>query len=158
MVYHPDAPLDAVFGALADPTRRAIVRRLAGEPASVSDLARPFAMSLPAVTKHLAVLERAGLVHRWQVGRVRYCRLTPAPMRDAAGFLAPFRALWEHQLDNLAAYLGEPPSPSHPSPETAPWPLPSSPPAPPPPTPSASSAASPRRRSGSSPRGPRRRG
>lgn len=99
--------LDMVFGALADPTRRAIVARLAEGETTVGELARPFPMSLPAVGKHLVVLERARLVERWRDGRVRRVRLAPAPMHDAAAWLAPYRRLWEHQLDRLAAHLGE---------------------------------------------------
>jgi DNA-binding transcriptional ArsR family regulator len=106
MVYS-HATLDAVFGALADPTRRAIVGRLARGDMTVGALAQPFAMSLPAVGKHLTVLERARLVERWRDGRVRRVRLTPAAMRSAANWLEPYRLLWEHQLDRLAAHLGE---------------------------------------------------
>jgi DNA-binding transcriptional ArsR family regulator len=74
---------------------------------TVGALAQPFAMSLPAVGKHLTVLERARLVERWRDGRVRRVRLTPAAMRSAANWLEPYRLLWEHQLDRLAAHLGE---------------------------------------------------
>src|SRR2546429_7869535 len=83
--------LDAVFSALSDPTRRAIVERLADGEASVSDLAAPFDMSLVAVTKHLRVLERAGLLDHRKRGRVRYCRLSPAPPRSADDWLARSR-------------------------------------------------------------------
>jgi DNA-binding transcriptional ArsR family regulator len=100
--------LDAVFSALADPTRRAIVERLARRDASVSELAAPFSMSLPAISKHLGVLEDAGLVFREKQGRTRYCRLVPGPMREAAGWLELYRGFWEERLDSLARYLGEP--------------------------------------------------
>jgi len=106
------AGLDAVFGALADPTRRAILERLAGAPAAdglaVSELAAPFAMSLQAVAKHLAVLERAGLVARERRGRVTRCRLVPAavdPTADAAAWIAAYRHHWEDRFDALDAYL-----------------------------------------------------
>jgi DNA-binding transcriptional ArsR family regulator len=97
--------LDAVFSALADPTRRAIVVRLAEGEASVSELAEPFAVSLPAVTKHLAVLERAGLLEHRKEGRVRRCRLVPAPMRTAEDWLSSYRVFWERRLDSLASHL-----------------------------------------------------
>ena len=97
--------LDAVFSALADPTRRAIVVRLAEREASVSELARPFDMSLPAVTKHLAVLERAGLLERRKQGRVRHCRLVAEPMRAADDWLSTYRGFWERRLDSLADHL-----------------------------------------------------
>ncbi|HEY3934626.1 MAG TPA: metalloregulator ArsR/SmtB family transcription factor [Gemmatimonadales bacterium] len=102
MVYHR---LDAVFSALADPTRRKLVHRLATRERSISELARPFRMSLPAVSKHLRVLERAGLVSRRRDGRQWTCRLTPQPMRAAAGWLDEYRNMWDDQLDRLAAYL-----------------------------------------------------
>jgi DNA-binding transcriptional ArsR family regulator len=98
-------PLDAVFSALADPTRRAIVVRLAAGEASVSELARPFDVSLPAVTKHLAVLERAGLIEHDKRGRVRHCRLVAAPMRLADEWLATYRVFWERRLDSLAEHV-----------------------------------------------------
>jgi DNA-binding transcriptional ArsR family regulator len=100
----PDA-LDAVFSALADPTRRAIVVRLAEGEASVSELAEPFAVSLPAVTKHLAVLERAGLLEHHKEGRVRRCRLVPTPIRNAEDWLSSYRVFWEQRLDSLASHL-----------------------------------------------------
>jgi DNA-binding transcriptional ArsR family regulator len=148
MVYH-QPPLDAVFGALSDPTRRAMLARLASGDTTVSELARPFPMSLPAIGKHLSVLERAHLVERWRDGRVRRVRLEPGALRDAARWLDAYRRLWEHQLDRLAEHLGEPTSHmEHPS-----WPpelpLPAR-------TPSASSGGSPRRPSASSPPGRRR--
>jgi DNA-binding transcriptional ArsR family regulator len=94
-----------VFSALADPTRRAIVARLAEGEASVSELARPFAVSLPAVTKHLAVLERAGLLEHHKEGRVKHCRLVAAPIRDAEGWLRSYREFWEQRLDSLAGHF-----------------------------------------------------
>jgi DNA-binding transcriptional ArsR family regulator len=98
-------PLDAVFGALADPTRRAIVARLAEGPAKVTDLAAPFAMSLPAVSKHLKVLERAGLLARDRQGRVHHCRLDPARFDEAQAWIEQTRAFWEDRLDDLERYL-----------------------------------------------------
>jgi DNA-binding transcriptional ArsR family regulator len=97
--------LDAVFSALADPTRRAIVARLSEGEASVSELAAPFEVSLPAVTKHLAVLERAGLLEHHKRGRVRRCRLVAAPMRVADDWLGTYRVFWERRLDSLAEHL-----------------------------------------------------
>ena len=100
--------LDAIFAALSDPTRRAIVERLAAGEASVSDLAEPFDMSLVAVTKHLRVLEDAGLLHHRKRGRVRYCRLSPAPLRSADDWLARYRVFWHTRLEALAAHLARP--------------------------------------------------
>jgi DNA-binding transcriptional ArsR family regulator len=100
----PD-PLDMVFSALADPTRRAIVVRLAEGDASVSELAAPFDVTLPAVTKHLAVLERAGLLEHHKQGRVRHCRLVAAPMKVADDWLSTYRVFWERRLDSLAEHF-----------------------------------------------------
>ncbi len=98
--------LDRVFSALSDPTRRAIVERLAAAPAlTVSDIARPLPMSLPAVMKHLDVLETAGLVARQKTGRIVTCRLVAAPMEDAMGWLARYQRFWSESLDRLAAAL-----------------------------------------------------
>lgn len=97
--------LDRVFSALADPTRRAIVVRLREGEASVSELAAPFEVSLPAVTKHLAVLERAGLLEHHKQGRVRRCRLVPAPMKIADEWLSSYRVFWETRLDSLTDHL-----------------------------------------------------
>jgi len=97
--------LDRVFGALADPTRRAILARLAQGDASVTDLASPCDMSLPAVVKHLRVLADAGLVASEKSGRVRQCHLDPAPLRTAAEWLEYYRQFWGAQLDNLGSYL-----------------------------------------------------
>ncbi|WP_198369248.1 ArsR/SmtB family transcription factor [Roseomonas rosulenta] len=100
------AGLDRIFGALADPTRRAIVERLAASDAlSVSEIARPLPMSLPAVMKHLDVLEGAGLLARSKAGRTVTCRLTAAPMEDAMGWLARYQRFWSESLDRLAAAL-----------------------------------------------------
>jgi len=102
----PDS-LSAIFGALADPTRRAILRRLSQGDASVSELARPFAMSLPAVSKHLRVLERAGLIRRRRQAQSRPCTLDAAPLQAAAVWVGSYREFWEGSLDRLDAYLTE---------------------------------------------------
>lgn len=107
MVNYSSANLDATFAALADPTRRAILARLAQGDASVSELAEPFAMSLPAISKHLTVLERAGLLIRQKEGRVRRCHLIARPLRDAAVWIAFYQQFWEEQFDALADYLNE---------------------------------------------------
>ncbi len=91
-----------VFGALSDPTRRAIVERLRDGEATVGELAEPFAMSLAAVSKHVKVLERAGLVRQRPEGRLRRCRLAPEPLREADAFLARYRPFWTSSLDALA--------------------------------------------------------
>jgi DNA-binding transcriptional ArsR family regulator len=98
-------PLDAVFGALADPTRRAIVERLAEGEATVTELARPFDVSLPAVSRHLRVLEAAGLLARRKDGRLYHCRLVEDPLRDAIAWIVHYGAFWEEQLDSLEALL-----------------------------------------------------
>lgn len=108
MVKREQRSLDAVFAALADPTRRAIVARLAGGETSVSELAAPFDMSLVAVTKHLRVLEHAGLLDQRKQGRVRYCRLSPAPLRSADDWLARYRVFWQTRLESLAAHFAGP--------------------------------------------------
>jgi len=97
--------LDRVFSALADPTRRAMLGRLARGEHTVTELARPFTISLPAVSKHLKVLERAGLIERRIEGRVHRCRLRPKPLEDAADWMAGCRAYWEGRLDALEVYL-----------------------------------------------------
>jgi DNA-binding transcriptional ArsR family regulator len=97
--------LSSTFAALSDPTRRAILARLASGEASVTELAAPFEMSLPAISKHLKVLERAGLVVRGREAQWRPCRLDPGPLRDAAGWLEHYRQFWDHSLDRLEAYL-----------------------------------------------------
>jgi DNA-binding transcriptional ArsR family regulator len=101
------SPLDLTFHALADPTRRALVERLARSPASVSDLARPLTMSLPAVLQHLAVLEASGLVVSEKIGRVRTCRLQPQELSRAEAWIEARRAEWERRLDRLGDYLQE---------------------------------------------------
>jgi len=99
--------LSATFAALADPTRRAILARVATGETSVSELARPFDMSLPAISKHLKVLERAGLIARGREAQWRPCRLKAEPLKDAAHWIDGYRKHWEHRLDRLDAYLHE---------------------------------------------------
>jgi DNA-binding transcriptional ArsR family regulator len=106
MVYQPRL-LDQTFAALADPTRRAILARLATGECTIGDLAKPLPMSLPAVSKHLRVLQRAGLATVRREGRVRQCRLTAEPLRHAGEWIARYREYWEIHLDRLAHYLGE---------------------------------------------------
>lgn len=101
------ARLDATFAALADPTRRAILARLAGAEVSVTELAEPFAMSLPAVSKHLKVLERAGLITRKRDAQRRPCRLEAAPLKDVADWVNHYRRFWAESLDRLDDYLKE---------------------------------------------------
>ena len=97
--------LSITFAALADPTRRAILARLASGQRSVTELAEPFDMSLPAVSKHLRVLERAGLVAKGREAQWRPCRLEAGPLKDAAAWLEQYRRFWEQSLDRLDAYL-----------------------------------------------------
>jgi DNA-binding transcriptional ArsR family regulator len=97
--------LSLTFAALADPTRRAILARLAAGECSVTALAEPFEMSLPAVSKHLKVLERAGLVARGREAQWRPCRIEPTPLKEVAVYAEGFRRLWEKRLDNLESYL-----------------------------------------------------
>jgi DNA-binding transcriptional ArsR family regulator len=99
--------LNDTFAALADPTRRAILARLANGEATVTELAKPFAISLPAISKHLKVLERAGLIVRSRAGQWRPCRLEPAPLEDAAEWLEGYRQFWEGSFDRLADHLRE---------------------------------------------------
>ncbi len=99
--------LSATFGALADPTRRAILARLSAGEASVTELAAPFAMSMPAISKHLKVLERAGLVGRGREAQWRPCRLQAAPLQDVAGWVQHYRRFWEGSFDRLDDYLQE---------------------------------------------------
>jgi DNA-binding transcriptional ArsR family regulator len=99
--------LGATFQALADPTRRAIVAALARGQASVTELARPHRMSLPAVMKHLRVLQRAGLVTQRKSGRTRRCRLAAQPLQKAEAWLSQYRAFWESQFDALDRYLAQ---------------------------------------------------
>jgi DNA-binding transcriptional ArsR family regulator len=97
--------LDRTFHALSDPTRRAMVQRLARGPASVSELARPLSISLPAVMQHLHVLEASGMVRTEKLGRVRTCRVDPKMLTAAEHWIAERRALWESRFDRLAGYL-----------------------------------------------------
>jgi DNA-binding transcriptional ArsR family regulator len=102
----PD-PLSTTLSALADPTRRAILARLALGEATVTELAEPFPMSLPAVSKHLKVLQRAGLIARGREAQWRPCRLEAAPLKDAAEWIEHYRRFWEESLDRLDEYLKE---------------------------------------------------
>jgi DNA-binding transcriptional ArsR family regulator len=99
--------LDATFGALSDPTRRAIVEQLTLGEASVGELAEPFDVSLPAISKHLTVLEDAGLVVRTRQGRNRRCRLVEEPIREVLEWIASYGSFWEGQLDSLERFLAE---------------------------------------------------
>jgi DNA-binding transcriptional ArsR family regulator len=144
MVKYQDASLDRTFAALADPTRRALLAQLdEHESVSVSELAKPFPVSLPAIMKHLDVLSDAGLVTRTKTGRVVSCRLAAQPMQEAVSWLNRYQRFWSERLDRLAAFLEEEDScqsnqPSHPSPA------------------SPSSGTSKPHPTGSSPRGPSR--
>jgi DNA-binding transcriptional ArsR family regulator len=142
MVKLQERDLDRTFSALADPTRRMMLSELNGrEGISVSELARPFSMSLPAVMKHLDVLSDAGLITRSKTGRTVSCRLTAARMEQAMNWLARYERFWSLQLDRLAAFV-----------EKEPWPTPPSKPS----RASPSSAASPRRPHKSTRPGPTR--
>lgn len=99
--------LSRTFGALADPTRRAILARLASGEASVTELARPFDMSMPAISKHLKVLERAGLITRGREAQWRPCRLEAGPLGDVAGWVEHYRRFWDESFDRLDDYLQE---------------------------------------------------
>ena len=103
----PDDHLSAIFAALADPTRRAILARLTSGEASVTELAEPFEMSLPAITKHLKVLENAGLITRGRQAQWRPCRLEAEPLKDIAEWIEPYRRFWDESLDRLEEYLRE---------------------------------------------------
>ncbi len=103
----PPDRLDRTFAALADPTRRAILARLAAGESSVTELAAPFEISLPAISKHLKVLERAGLIARGREAQWRPCRLEAGPLKDAADFLEHYRRFWEQSFDRLEEYLRE---------------------------------------------------
>lgn len=98
-------PLSATLSALADPTRRAILARLSSGERSVTELAEPFEMSLPAVTKHLKVLERAGLITRGRHAQWRPCRLKPQPLKEVADWVEAYRQFWEQSFDRLEDYL-----------------------------------------------------
>ncbi|MGB7157308.1 MAG: metalloregulator ArsR/SmtB family transcription factor [Tepidisphaeraceae bacterium] len=101
----PTDQLSATFSALADPTRRAILGRLAHGERSVTDLASPFKMSLPAVSKHLKVLERAGLIERGRTAQWRPCRIKATPLREVADWVEEYRRFWEESFDRLDEYL-----------------------------------------------------
>jgi len=149
MVKFNSAPLDRTFAALADPTRRALLARLADQPGlSISALAEPFALSLPAIMKHLDVLSDAGLVARTKSGRTVACRLDAAPMQEAIAWLNRYERFWSETLQRLATFLEEDEScqSNPPSNQVPPHQLPASP----------SSAASTRRPPKSSPPGPTR--
>ena len=103
----PEDRLSLTLSALADPTRRAILARLAAGEATVGALAAPFDMSLPAVSRHLKVLEKAGLIARGRAAQWRPCRLEAAPLRDVAGWLEAYRRFWEQGFDRLEDYLDE---------------------------------------------------
>jgi DNA-binding transcriptional ArsR family regulator len=122
MVYYQPAALDRTFAALADPTRRALVAQLSErESVSVSELAKPFPMSLPAVMKHLDVLSDAGLITREKIGRTVACRLRAEPMREANEWLERYQRFWSESLDRLAAYLEDDPcKPTQPSSQASP--------------------------------------
>ena len=106
MVKYSDS-LDSTFGALADPTRRAILATLQLGQASITELAKPHRMSLPAVMKHVHVLEQAGLVSQEKTGRTRICRLAPEPLHDAESWISQYRRFWERNFDSLERYLNE---------------------------------------------------
>jgi DNA-binding transcriptional ArsR family regulator len=99
------ASLDVVFGALSNPTRRTIIAKLANGESSVTELAEPFEMSLPAITKHLDVLEQARIITRVKKGRVHLCRIQPERLEKAAGWIRSYEAMWNRQLDSLSGYL-----------------------------------------------------
>ena len=103
----PDDPLSSTFAALADPTRRAILARLASGEASVKELAEPFDMTLPAVTKHLKVLQKAGLITQGRRAQWRPCRLEAEPLREVAEWVGAYRKFWEESFDRLDEYLKE---------------------------------------------------
>ncbi len=105
MVNHSATSLNSTFSALSDPTRRAILARLAEGEVSVSDLAAPFAVSLPAISRQLRVLETAGLIARRKDGRVHHCRLKAEPMREAVAWIERYRRFWDEQFEALAEYL-----------------------------------------------------
>lgn len=105
MVNYQSNELDATFGALADATRRGILEQLSVGESSVTKLAEPYEISLPAISKHLRVLEKAGLLSQEKDGRVRRCRLDASPMREASDWIARYQQFWEEQLDSLASFL-----------------------------------------------------
>ncbi len=97
--------LDRVFGALSDPTRRRIVSRLSHGEATLTELAEPFDLTMPGLSKHVSVLEDAGIVHKWRVGRSRYCRLIPERLQEADEWIQTQTAFWNQRLDGLQNYL-----------------------------------------------------
>ncbi|HUE17645.1 MAG TPA: metalloregulator ArsR/SmtB family transcription factor [Planctomycetaceae bacterium] len=103
----PVDQLSTTFAALADPTRRAILKRLSSGEKSVTELAKPFEMTLPAISKHLKVLERAGLIRRSRDAQWRPCRLQAAPLKNASDWIEKYRQFWEQRLDRLGDYLHE---------------------------------------------------
>jgi DNA-binding transcriptional ArsR family regulator len=105
MVNYSDPVLDRAFEALASPIRRGMLARLSQGWTSVTELAGPYNVSLPAISKHLRIMEEAGLIERQKHGRVHYCRLIPGPMRDAADWLNFYRQFWETQLGSLGNFL-----------------------------------------------------
>ena len=105
MVEYKSDALNRVFSAVADPTRRAILQKLAGRSATVTEIARCFPVSLNAISKHLRVLEGAGLIDRKVVGRQHHCRLNATPLEDAAAWLAHYRAFWQTRLDALESFV-----------------------------------------------------
>jgi DNA-binding transcriptional ArsR family regulator len=105
MANNMDDQITSTFGALADPTRRAILSRLASGETSVTELAAPFEMSMPAVSRHLKVLERAGLISRGREAQWRPCKLNPKPLKEAAEWLEEYRQFWEQSFDRLEEYL-----------------------------------------------------
>ena len=107
MVEYSSDGLDLVFSAVSDPTRRAILQALSEKPATISEIARPFSVSLNAVSKHVMVLERAGLVRREVHGREHLCRLQPHPLEDATAWLEHYRQFWEVRLDALELYVAK---------------------------------------------------
>jgi DNA-binding transcriptional ArsR family regulator len=149
MVKYQEDVLDRTFAALADPTRRALVARLGDrESVSVSELAQPFAMSLPAIMKHLDVLSDAGLIAREKTGRTVACRLTAKPMEQAMDWLNRYQRFWSDNLDRLAAFVEEDQWPANPAPPATPSSRPSQA--------SPSNVVSMRRPPKSTPRGPTR--
>ena len=107
MVNYSTRPLDPVFAALADPTRRAILRRLSLGEATVTEVAAPFQTSLPAISRHIKVLEKAGLVRRRKEGRTHHLRLLASPLKDAMQWLEQYQWFWESQLASLEQFLRE---------------------------------------------------
>ena len=105
MIHSREQELDETFFALSDPTRRAILERLSDGQATVSELSEPFEVSQPAISKHLRVLEKAGLLEQTKEGRTRICRLKAEPLEEVNQYIDRYRKFWEKQLDNLAEYL-----------------------------------------------------